>query len=255
MYSGGTVIGDAKCMTLKSNLGPQYTFTDPVADGITGYGISDSGPFILGQPMFQGYADCANCNLSEKKYMITGDRCDITGSVTIWSSTLPTVVSGDTMTVSVGGTLVCFLVTQADQFTSAVYNDVGFAIVDTGCDCNGNSGGSNVNVTNVNTSSESYSLTSECQSPQNEFYSETIIDEIEITFRGVNNTLVVPNEAVQYRTNGGVWVPLTVTTSSITLSVTLTYGDRSVCEGGGTFADTLDIKVGTITVLNYVAGQ
>jgi pectate lyase len=159
------------------------------------------------------------------------------------------------MTVSVGGTLVCFLVTQADRFTSAVYNDVGFAIVDTGCDCNGNSGGSNVNVTNVNTSSESYSLTSECQSPQNEYYSETIIDEIEITFRGVNNTLVVPNEAVQYRTNGGVWVPLTVTTSSITLSVTLTYGDRSVCEGGGTFADTLDIKVGTITVLNYVAGQ
>ena len=255
LYSGGTVIENAKCMTLKSNLGPQYTFTDPTADGITGYGISDSGPFILGEPMFQGYADCANCNLTERKYMITGDRCDITGSVTIWSATVPTVVSGDTMTVSVGETLVCFLVTQADQFTSVVYNDVGFTIVDTGCDCNGNDGGSNVNVTNVNTSSESYSLTSECQSPQNEYYVETIIDEIEITFRGVNNTLVVPNEAVQYRINGGTWVPLIVTTSTITLSVTLTYGDRTVCDGGGTFADTLDIKVGTITVLNYVAGQ
>jgi hypothetical protein len=256
LYSGGTVIGNARCMTLKYNLGPQYTFTDPTTDGITGYGISDGGPFILGQPMFQGYADCANCNLTERKYMITGDRCDTTGSVTIWSATLPTVVSGDTMTVSVGGTLVCFLVTQADQFTSAVYNDVGFAIVDTGCDCNGNSGGSNVNVTNVNTSiSSSYSLTSECQSPQSQYYSETFIEGIEITFRGVNNTLVVPNEAVQYRTNGGVWVPLTVTTSTITLSVTLTYGDRSVCDGGGTYGDTLDIKVGTITVLNYVAGQ
>ena len=206
--------------------------------------------------MFQGYADCANCNLSEKKYMITGERCDTTGSVTIWSATAPTVVSGDTITVSIAGTLVCFLVTQANQFTSVVYNDIGFTIVDTGCDCNGNSGGSNVNVTNVNTSlSSSYSTTNECQSPQSQFYSETIIEEIEITFRGVNNTLVVPNEAVQYRINGGTWVPLTVTTSTITLSVTLTYGDRTVCDGGGTFGDTLDIKVGTITVLNYVAGQ
>lgn len=258
MYSGGTVVGNARCMTLKSNLGPQYTFTDPTVDGITGYGISDSGPFILGQPMFQGYADCANCNLSEKKYMITGDRCDTTGSVTIWSSTLPTVVSGDTISVNIGAGvgIKCFLVTQADKFTSVVYNDVGWTILDTGCDCNGNSGGSNVNVTNVNTSiSSSYSLTSECQSPQSQYYSETFIEGIEITFRGVNNTLVVPNEAVQYRTNGGVWVPLTVTTSTITLSVTLTYGDRSVCDGGGTYGDTLDIKVGTITVLNYVAGQ
>lgn len=255
MYSGGTIIGPPKCVTLKSNLGPQYTFTDPETDGITGYGISDSGPFILGQPLFQGYADCANCNLSEKKYMITGERCDTTGSVTIWSATAPTVVSGDTITVSIAGTLVCFLVTQANQFTSVVYSDVGFTIVDTGCDCNGNTGGAGVNVKNVTTSSSSYSITSECQSPQSQYYSENIIDEIVLTFKDVDNNPVVPNEAVQYRTNGGTWVPLTVTTSSITLSITLTYGDRSACDGGSTFADTLEVKVGTITVLNYVAGQ
>ena len=136
--------------------------------------------------------------------MITGERCDTTGSVTIWSDTAPTVVSGDTISVNILGTAVCFLVTQADQFTSAVYTDLGFEIIDTGCDCNGNSGGSNVNVTNVNTSIlSSYSLTSECQSPQSQYYSENIIEEIKITFRGVNNTLVVPNEAVQYRINGG----------------------------------------------------
>ena len=254
MYSGGTAIDERICMTLNANLGPQFVIEDPETEGITGYQISDAGPITF-PPTFSGYTDCPSCNGVVQKYMITGDRCDTTGSVTIWSDTAPTVVSGDTISVNILGTLRCFLVTQADQFTSVVYNDVGWEIVDTGCDCNGNSGGANVNVNNIVASATQSSNTgSECQSPSGQYYSETTISEMELTFRDSSNNPVTPNDTVQYRVNGGSWQTLTVTSSTKTFAVTLIYGDNSSCSGGGTYADTLDVKVGTITILNYTAG-
>lgn len=255
MYSGGTAVGAAKCATLTTNLGVQFVITDPETEGISGYGVSDTGPFVLGEPMFDGYDNCDTCNGTERKYMITGERCDTTGSVTIWSATVPTVVSGDTISVNIAGTPVCFLVTQADQFTSVVYNDIGWEIVETGCDCNGNSGGANVNVDNIVASPTSSSNTgSECQSPMGQFYNETTISEMELIFRDSNDDQVTPNQPVQYRVNGGSWQTLTVTSSIVTFSVSLIYGDKTNC-GESTYADTLDVKVGSITVLNYTAGQ
>lgn len=255
MYSGGTAVGAAKCATLTADLGVQFVITDPETEGISGYGISDLGPFVLGQPMFQGYDDCTTCNGTPRKYMITGERCDTTGSITVWSATAPTVVSGDTISVNIAGTPVCFLVTQADQFTSVVYNDVGWEIIETGCNCNGNSGGSNVNVDNIVASPTSSSNTgSECQSPMGQYYNETTISEMELVFRDSSNNQVIPNQPVQYRVSGGSWQTLTVTSSIVTFSVSLIYGDKTNC-GESTYADTLDVKVGTITVLNYIAGQ
>lgn len=255
MYSGGTAVGAAKCATLTADLGVQFVITDPETEGISGYGISDLGPFVLGQPMFQGYDDCTTCNGTPRKYMITGERCDTTGSITVWSATAPTVVSGDTISVNIAGTPVCFLVTQADQFTSVVYNDVGWEIIETGCNCNGNSGGANVNVDNIVASPTSSSNTgSECQSPMGAQYTETTINEMELIFRDSSNNQVTPNQPVQYRVNGGSWQTLTVTSSIVTFSVSLIYGDKTNC-GESTYADTLDVKVGTITVLNYIAGQ
>lgn len=256
MYSGGTAVGDAICMTINENLGPQFVITDPEEGGLSGYQITDTGPFELGQQMFQGYDTCDACEGTVRKYMITGERCDTTGSVTIWSSTAPTVVSGDTISVSIAGTPVCFLVTQADQVTSVVYNDVGWTILETGCDCNGNSGGASVNVNNIVASPTASSNTgSECQSPMAEYYSETTISAMELIFRDSSNNQVTPNQAVEYRVNGGAWQSLTVTSAIETFSVTLVYGDNSACVGGGTYADTLDVKVGTLTILNYTAGQ
>lgn len=259
MYSGGTAQGDAICMTLNTSLGPQFVITDPNEGGLSGYQITDTGPFILGEPMFQGYEDCATCEGVEQKYMITGERCDTTGSVTIWSATAPTVVSGDTISVvlSPGTPAVCFLVTQADQFTSVVYGYDLYEIAETGCDCNGNSGGASVNVDNIVASPTSSSNTGgECQSPMAQYYTETTIDEMELIFRDSSNNQVTPNQTVQYRVSGGSWVTIpSITTSIVTFSVTLIYGNNSSCDGGGSYADTLEVKVGTITVLNYTAGQ
>jgi len=255
MYSGGTAVGAAKCATLTTNLGVQFVITDPETEGISGYGVSDTGPFVLGEPMFDGYDNCDTCNGTERKYMITGERCDTTGSVTIWSATQPTLIIGDTFTVSIGGTLVCFEVTQADQFTSVVYNDLGWEIVDTGCDCNGNSGGSNVNVDNIVVSPmDNGSVSSECQGSMGQYYNEYYIYDVELIFRDVNNNQVIPNQPVTYRINGGSWQSLTVDSAIEVISTTLTYYDNTVC-GGGPFAETLDVKVGSITVLNYTAGQ
>ena len=258
MYSGGTAVGAAKCATLTANLGVQFVITDPETEGITGYQITDTGPFVLGQPMFQGYEDCTTCEGVEQKYMITGERCDTTGSVTIWSATPPTVVSGDTISVvlSPGTPAVCFLVTQADQFTSVVYGYDLFEIAETGCNCNGNSGGGNVNVNNIVASPTSSTSTGgECQSPMAQYYNETTIDEMELIFRDSSNNQVTPNQTVQYRVNGGSWITIpSITTSIVNLSVTLVYGDNSNCSGGGPYADSLEVKVGTITVLNYTAG-
>jgi hypothetical protein len=256
LYENGVPSGNARCMTINKNIGPQFVITDPEIDPISGYQVSDTGPFELGQPMFQGYDNCDDCDGTVRKYMITGERCDTTGSVTIWSATAPTVVSGDTISVSIGGTPVCFLVTQADQFTSVVYNDVGWTILETGCDCNGNSGGANVNVNNIVASPTASSNTgSECQSPMAEYYSETTISAMELIFRDSSNNQVTPNQPVEYRVNGGPWQSLTVTSAIETFSVTLIYGDNSACVGGGTYADTLDVKVGTLTILYYTAGQ
>lgn len=256
MYSGGTAVDDARCMTINANLGPQFVITDPETQGITGYQISDTGPFVLGQPMFQGYADCTTCQGAEQKYLIEGERCDTDGSVSIWSDTAPTVVSGDTISVNIFGTVACFLVTRADQFTSVVYNDIGNTIVGTGCNCNGNSGGASVNVNNiVATPLSSTSTGGECQSPMSQYYNETTIDEMELIFRDSSNNQVTPNQTVQYRVNGGSWITIpSITTSIVNLSVTLVYGDNSNCSGGGPYADSLEVKVGTITVLNYTAG-
>lgn len=259
MYSGGTAVGAAKCATLTADLGVQFVITDPETEGISGYQITDTGPFVLGQPMFQGYGDCATCEGVEQKYMITGERCDTTGSVTIWSATPPTVVSGDTISVvlSPGTPAVCFLVTQADQFTSVVYGYDLFEIAETGCNCNGNSGGGNVNVNNIVASPTSSTSTGgECQSPMAQYYNETTIDEMELIFRDSSNNQVTPNQPVQYRVNGGSWITIpSITTSIVTFSVTLIYGDNSACSGGGPYADSLEVKVGTISVLNYTAGQ
>ena len=255
MYSGGTATGERICMTLNANLGPQFVIEDPETEGISGYQISDAGPATF-PPSFTGYTNCSSCNSIVEKYMITGERCDTTGSVTIWSDTAPTVVSGDTISVNILGTAVCFLVTQADQFTSAVYTDLGFEIIDTGCDCNGNSGGANVNIDNIVASATQSSNTgSECQSPQSQYYSETTITEMNLIFRDSSDNPVTPNDTVQYRVNGGSWQTITVTSSTVTFSVTLLYGDNSACTGGGSYADTLDVKVGTLTVLNYTAGS
>jgi hypothetical protein len=255
LYSGGTVLGDARCMTINANLGPQFTITDPENDPLSGYQITDTGPFVLGQPMFQGYDDCETCEGVEQKYMITGERCDTTGSVTIWSDTAPTVVSGDTISVSILGSLVCFLVTQANQFTSVVYTDLGYTIADTGCDCNGNSGGANVNVDNIVFAPiDTSSTSSECQGSMGQYYNENYIYDLELTFRDSSNNQVTPNQSVQYRINGGSWVSLTSITSAIaTISTTLTYYDNTVC-GGGLYRDTVEVKVGTLTVGTYYAG-
>jgi hypothetical protein len=75
-----------------------------------------------------------------------------------------------------------------------------------------------------------------------------------LIFRDSSNNPVTPNNTVEYRA-GGAWIPLTVTGSSITFSVTLTYGDRTDCDGGGTYADVLEVKVGTVTILTYTAGE
>jgi hypothetical protein len=257
LYSGGTVLGDARCMTINANLGPQLTITDPENEPLSGYQITDTGTFELGQPMFQGYDDCETCEGVEQKYMITGERCDTTGSVTIWSDTAPTVVSGDTMSVNLGLEIgiKCFLVTQANQFTSVVYTDLGYTIADTGCDCNGNSGGANVNVDNIVFAPiDTSSTSSECQGSMGQYYNENYIYDLELTFRDSSNNQVTPNQSVQYRINGGSWVSLTSITSAIaTITTTLTYYDNTVC-GGGLYRDTVEVKVGTLTVGTYYAG-
>lgn len=242
-------------MTLNTNLGPQFVIEDPETEGISGYQISDVGPVTF-PPTFTGYTNCTACNDVVQKYMITGDRCDTTGSVTIWSETAPTVVSGNTISVNIFGTVACFLVTQADQFTSVVYNDIGNTIIDTGCDCNGNTGGGDINVSNIDFLPSGFSDTgSECQSPQSSYYTETTSTEMQLTFKDSGGNLVTPNDTVRYRVNGGSWTTLTVTSSTVSFNVTLIYGDNSNCSLGGSYADTLDIQVGTITVEYYVAGS
>jgi hypothetical protein len=136
LYEDGVLAGNPRCMTINKNLGPQFVITDPT-EGFDGYQITDSGPFVLGQPMFQGYGDCSSCNATPKKYMITGERCDNASySVTIWSDTLPTLQVNNTFKIDATGlTTYCWKVTQADQYRSVVYLDLGWSITETGCNC------------------------------------------------------------------------------------------------------------------------
>jgi hypothetical protein len=140
LYSGNTIVGDARCMTINANLGPQLTLTDPENNPYSGYHISDAGPFVLGQPMFQGYADCGTCNNIPKKYKIDGVRCDNASySVTVWSDTLPTIGINDTFRVNDSFlNTFCWKVTAKDIYKTVVYSTPVFTILDTGCSpCDG----------------------------------------------------------------------------------------------------------------------
>lgn len=136
LYDNGVVAGNARCMTINANLGPQFVITDPT-DGFDGYQITDTGPFVLGQPMFQGYSDCTSCNSVEKKYKIDGVRCDNASySVTVWSDTLPSIGINDTFRVDDSFlSSFCWKVTAKDNYKSVVYGYPPYGILDTGCSC------------------------------------------------------------------------------------------------------------------------
>jgi hypothetical protein len=139
LYEEGLVAGNARCMTINANLGPQLVITDPT-EGFDGYQITDSGPFVLGQPMFQGYSDCTGCNATPKKYKIDGVRCDNASySVTVWSDTLPTIGINGTFRVNDSFlSTFCWKVTAKDNYKSVVYSTPEYSILDTGCSpCDG----------------------------------------------------------------------------------------------------------------------
>jgi hypothetical protein len=87
-----------------------------------------------------------------------------------------------------------------------------------------------------------------------QYYNEHYIYDVELIFRDSSNNQVIPNQPVTYRINGGVWQSLTVDSAIEVISTTLTYYDNTVC-GGSLYRDTLEVKVGTLTILNYIAGQ
>lgn len=133
-YSGTTLAGEPRCITLGGNLGPQFALTDP-ANGINGYEISDLGPFDLLHP-FTGYSDCSSCNSVTKKYYVAAERCDTNQySVQLWLDNAPTFTVGDSITTSIDSGAHCWRVIQADQYRTVVYNDLGTTILSTGCYC------------------------------------------------------------------------------------------------------------------------
>jgi hypothetical protein len=134
LYNGNTPAGDARCMTINANLGPQLTITDPETNPYSGYHISDAGPVVLGQ-MFQGYGDCPTCLSVPKKYKIDGVRCDNSSfSVTVWSDTLPSIGINDTFRVNDSFlSTYCWKVTAKDNYKSVVYSTPEWGILDTGC--------------------------------------------------------------------------------------------------------------------------
>jgi hypothetical protein len=136
LYNGNTPAGDARCMTINANLGPQLTLTDPENNPYSGYHITDGGPFVLGQPMFQGYGDCPACNSIPKKYKIDGVRCDNASySVTVWSDTLPSININDTFRVNDSFlSTFCWKVTAKDNYKTVVPQFTPeYTILDTGC--------------------------------------------------------------------------------------------------------------------------
>ena len=132
LYSGGTVAGDAFCVTLNSNLGVQFTTADFNGAGATGLMVTDTGPVDLNN-LFGGYADCSGCAPSQ--YKIDGVRCDnINYSVTAWSPTLPTIGINDTFRVDDSFlNTFCWKVTAKDNYKSFVYGYPAYGILDTGC--------------------------------------------------------------------------------------------------------------------------
>ena len=135
LYSGNTPMADTRCMTINANLGPQLTLTDPINNPYSGHHITDGGPFVLGQPIFQGYTDCGTCNATPKKYKIDGVRCDNpNASVTVWSNTLPTIGINDTFRVNDSFlNTFCWKVTAKDNYKTVVYGFPEYSILDTGC--------------------------------------------------------------------------------------------------------------------------
>ncbi len=137
LYSGGTVAGNAFCVTLDSNLGVQFTTADFNGGGFTGLAVTDTGPIDLNN-LFGGYADCSGC--APTKYKIDGVRCDNTNySVTVWSDTLPTIGVNDTFRVDDSFlNTFCWKVTAKDNYKSFVYGYPAYSILDTGCSpCDG----------------------------------------------------------------------------------------------------------------------
>ena len=138
-YSGNTLMADPRCATLTHSLGEQFVLTDPTA-GINGYSISDAGPITLGGPAFPGYANCTACNATPKKYYVAAERCDTNQyGLQIWVNSPGTVSVGDSILTSFDSH--CWTVTQADQYRTVVYLDLGTTITSTGCVCG--SGGGN----------------------------------------------------------------------------------------------------------------
>ena len=257
-YDGnGVLSGEPFCATITTYVGLQTVSEDP-SQFVPGNSIVATGPIsLIPSQNFTGYTSCEACDALPKKYYIAGERCDDPQfSTQVWSATLPTIQTGNTFTIDYPGlTSYCWRAIQVDTIKTFAFNDLGIGIASTGCDCNGDNGGGDINVDNIVASStESSNTGSECQSPQSQNYSETTITEMELIFRDSSNNPVTPNDTVEYRA-GGTWIPLTVTGSSITFSVTLTYGDRTACDGGGTYADVLEVKVGTVTILSYTAGS
>ena len=255
-YDGnGVLSGEPFCATITTYVGLQTVSEDP-SQFVPGNSIVATGPIsLIPSQNFTGYTSCEACDALPKKYYIAGERCDDPQfSTQVWSATLPTIQTGNTFTIDYPGlTSYCWRAIQVDTIKTFAFNDLGIGIASTGCDCNGDNGGGDINVDNIVASStESSNTGSECQSPQSQNYSETTITEMELIFRDSSNNPVTPNDTVEYRA-GGTWIPLTVTGSSITFSVTLTYGDRTACDGGGTYADVLEVKVGTVTILSYTA--
>jgi hypothetical protein len=209
LFSGGTVQGDALCMTLNANLGPMFVIEDPETEAISGYQITDAGPGVLQLPVsYTGYSNCDACEgvvVDEGKYQIDGERCDNPSySVTLWSDTAPTVVSGNTIQISGPLSEYCWRVTLANQFKSSVGVDSGYTIIDTGCDCNGDNGG-NTDLASVS------NLFASMSDEQGEIYVNsqiTLSNSID-----VNTTFEISVDTSLYNT--------------VTVSITVTAGNSS----------------------------
>jgi hypothetical protein len=221
LFSGGTAQGDARCMTLNANIGPQFTLTDPINDPLVGYQITDAGPIQI-PVTFSGYSNCDACEgivVDGGKYQIDAERCDNPSfSVTLWSDTAPTVVSGNTIQISGPLSEYCWRVTLANQFKSSVGVDLGYTIIDTGCDCNGDNGG-NTDLASVS------NLFASMSDEQGEIYVNsqiTLSNSID-----VNTTFEISVDTSLYNT----------VTVSITITAGNTSGTGSTYVGMGSMGD------------------
>jgi hypothetical protein len=264
-YSGNTLSGEPKCITLSGNLGPQFALTDP-ANGINGYTISDLGPFILGQPFAPGYVDCNTCNSVTKKYYVAAERCDTNQySVQLWLDNAPTFTVGDSITTSIDSGAHCWRVIQADQYKTVVYNDLGTTILSTGCYCQPAPTATPLpsptpipNQGNIASISASISNTQDyngyCgydESPYTTYVYTTIF-----TFKDSGGNAVIPNQSVTFSINDGSYTDFNVTQSTKTYDLSDT-GQQNGCQGENGFGitDVIKIKVGGVLLLTYTAGN